>query len=216
MPLPEHQGSSPQPSEPKLDAKKTERKVNILRRSDSGASSPVLSKSPSRIGHVHDDDDELPESIPSITHGPSCTSTTSSFGSHSSRSNSFHQGSPSFTSSIPIPVSSFLPPSPYSVVSGMASSLDSGSSSDHVTLSQDQDDDLSDSDDELPPSEPTFGLGSPSVDSEAILSDDEDFPSAPTLMRQTGHYKAQTSRACSCLEPEERTDADADSFIYSR
>jgi len=43
---------------------------------------------------------------------------------------------------------------------------------------------------------------------------DDDFPPAPTLIRQTGYYKASTSHSCSCLEPEERTDAD--SYIYSR
>jgi len=43
---------------------------------------------------------------------------------------------------------------------------------------------------------------------------DDDFPPAPTLIRQTGYYKASTSRSCSCLEPEERTDGD--SYIYSR
>jgi len=37
---------------------------------------------------------------------------------------------------------------------------------------------------------------------------DDDFPPPPTLMRQTGYYDSSTSRSCSCLEAEERTETD--------
>jgi hypothetical protein len=248
MPLPEHQESSPQPSEAKADdGKRTEWKVvSIVRSSHEitpvrstvlSKSPPVLSRSSSQVDADSDDDDdeELPESIPSMSRGPSLQSSSSST---SLRSNSFHHSSPSFTSttSLPIPSSSpmILSSSPphhhpsFGPTFGGLASFSSLSESNpdhphppHVTLSQDPDD-LSDSDDELPPTDPNFGLGPgiqspPSGDSDElppILSDDDDFPPAPTLMRQTGYYKTSTSHGCSCLEPEERTETD--SYMYSR
>jgi len=229
MPLPEHQDPSlPQP-EAKLENKlenKTEVKrsewITVIQRT----SQKDLLSHGDKNGHLHDsDDDELPPSIPTI--GGRSSQASAPILALGSRSNSFLGRGSSFalSSSIPIPVSESTlsaSPSNHSPPSISLSHTDSGStnSSEHIHLSQD--DDLSDSDDELPSSDPSFGLGPgihgpPSADSDElppVLSDDDDFPPPPTLIRQTGYYRpSHHHQSCTCLEPEERTQSD--SYMYT-